>query len=131
MDNYIAKKNEVLLHTIEMFKTDSSSSGSILLQIVANCSYLYPLVASGLFGSCLHQQVVTSCPFLHGSFLFQEVVLLVGLMVLVVFLLVSNAFFTVIQLVVLLFVLVVIQSSCLFGLVLKQFEYKIKKHMDR
>ena len=110
-----------------------SSFGSILNQIVTNCSCLYPLVASGSFDSCLHQVVVTSCLFLHGSCLLQEAVLLVVL-VLVVFLLVPNAFLTVVRFVVCLFVVVVIQSICadvdwMFGLVLKQFEYEVKKHI--
>ena len=88
-----------------------SSSGSILYKIIANCSCLYRLVASGSFRSCLHHEVVTSSRFLHGSCLSQEVALLVVL-VLVIFLLVPNAIFTLVRLVVCLVVVVVIQSSC-------------------
>ena len=89
----------------------SSSSGSILHQNVANCSCLYPLVASVSFGSCLQPVVVTLCPFRHGSCWFQQVFVLVAL-VLVVFLPVPNAFLTVVRLVFCLFVVVAIQSSC-------------------
>ena len=94
-----------------MLKTGSSSPVSILHKIVANCSCLYHLVASGSFGSCLHREVVTSCPFLLGSSLFPEVVLFV-VFVLIVSLLVPNAFFTVVRLVVCLVVVVMINTIC-------------------
>ena len=91
----------------------SSTSGSILHQNVANFSCLYLVVASESFGSCLNHAVVTSCPFLPCSCLFQEAVLLV-VFVLVAFLLIPNAFLRVVRRVVCLFFVVVKKALILF-----------------